>query len=262
MPNLFLNADVFSYPSFETKGIQNLNLESIDFIGLERQKYLGKRAEFFMRAYLEKHPNFDPVYHSLQVQDEKITLGELDFLFFDKAEKEWIHLELVCKFYIFTGENKLNGLEHWIGPNLKDRLDKKIQKLKTHQLQICKRFETQKLLKSLEIDPLKVKSKICYKAKLFLPQNALDFNFSAVNSNCIKGEYYHFENFKALKYNTDLFYIPEKPEWLCLPENHKNWYGYDKACQILKSSFKDKRSQMLWRKTKNDEYFEDFVVWW
>ena len=31
---------------------------------------------------------------------------------------------------------------------------------------------------------------------------------------------------------------------------------------IFQVGLKDKRSQMLWRKTKDDEFFEEFVTWW
>ena len=262
MPNLFLGSQIFDIPSFETPILKPLDYTILDLRQLEKHKYLGKRAEYFMLAYLSQVNQYKPVFHSLQVHSDKSTLGELDFLFYDNTKKEWIHLELVCKFYVFTGENDTDNLEDWIGPNLKDRLDKKIDKLKTHQLQICQRLETQRLLKSLGIDASQVKSQICYKAKLFLPENLLNFKPSLVNPNCIKGKYYNFENFKALQYSTDLFYVPEKREWLCLPENNQKWYTFDKAEHILKSSLKDKRSQMLWRKTKDEEFFEEFVTWW
>ena len=263
MPNLFSGSQIFDIPSFETPILKPLDDSILDLQQLKKHKYLGKRAEYFMLAYLNQFNHYQPVYHSLQIQtDKSTTLGELDFLFFDETRKEWIHLELVCKFYVFTDESETDNLEDWIGPNLKDRLGFKIQKLKTHQLQICKQDEAQQLLKTLNIDAIKVKSQICYKAKLFLPENLLGFKPSLVNPNCIKGKYYHFEKFKAFKYSSDLFYIPEKVDWLCLPANNQKWYAFDKAEHILKSKLKEKRSQMLWRKTRDDEFFEEFVTWW
>ena len=95
-----------------------------------------------------------------------------------------------------------------------------------------------------------------------MPESLSNFHPSLINQDCIKGQYYHFENFRAFKYSTDLFYVPKKTEWLCLPENNLKWYAYGKAEQILKSILKDKRSQMLWRKTKDDEFYEDFITWW
>lgn len=262
MPNLFLNTEIFSIPSFVTDDIENLNFDSIDFKGLDKHKYLGKRAEYFMKAYLEQSDNFQPVYHSLQIQEEKTTLGELDFLFFDQSKQEWIHLELICKFYVFTGEDAVAQIQNWIGPNLKDRLDKKIHKLKAHQLQICQKPQAQQLFKELDIDVTQIKTKICYKAKLYLPLQHSEFNFQDVNKDCIKGQYYNFETFKRFQHSTHLFYVPQKSEWICSPKNHEHWYDFKKAKQILKPSIKDKRSCMLWRKNQNGNYFEDFIVWW
>ena len=162
MPDLFLGTQIFEIPSFETLNLEFLDYSLLDFNQLEKHKYLGKRAEYFMLAYLNQVNQYQPVYHSLQIQtDKSTTLGELDFLFFDKLNQEWTHLELVCKFYVFTGENETESIEQWIGPNLKDRLDYKIHKLKTHQLQICKQVETQQLLKSLNVDETQIKSQIC-----------------------------------------------------------------------------------------------------
>lgn len=262
MPNLFSNSQVFSIPSFETNDFKTIEFDDIDFKALNKHKYLGKRAEYFMKAYLEQNKNYNPIYHSLQIQDDKTTLGELDFLFYDHQENKWIHLELICKFYVFTGKENFNNLDNWIGPNLKDRLDYKIEKLKTHQLQICKKPQTQQLLKKLNIDIASVETKICYKAKLYLPFEFKNFNLNHLNSACVKGKYYNNEVFKKFKFSEMLFYVPQKHEWLCQPETNTQWYDFKKAQNILKPSIKEKRSQMIWRKTKTDEFFEDVVVWW
>ncbi|RRO14387.1 DUF1853 family protein [Flavobacteriaceae bacterium 14752] len=262
MPNLFLNSKVFSTSSFETQDILDIDFNSIDFEQLKKHKYLGKRAEYFIKTYLDQNKNYSPIYHSLQIQDNKTTLGELDFLFFDHQKNKWIHLELICKFYVFIGDEKKTDLEAWIGPNLKDRLDYKVEKLKTHQLQICQRPEAQKLLNKLNIDWTRVETQICYKAKLFLPPDIETFQFNQLNSNCLKGRYYNFEDFKNFKFSDQLYYVPQKHEWICEPKTNSQWYDFDKAQRLLKLKLQDKRAQMIWRKTKTGEFFEDFVVWW
>ncbi len=262
MQNLFLNSDVFSSAPFETQDIDNIDYDSIDFKAIEKHKYLGKRAEYFIKAYLDQNKNYSPIYHSLQIQDDKTTLGELDFLFFDNQENKWIHLELICKFYVFIGDEKNTDLEAWIGPNLKDRLDYKVEKLKTHQLQICQRQEAQKLFRKLNIDWTTVETQICYKAKLFLPPDIETFQFNQFNSKCIKGKYYNFEDFKNFKYSDQLYYVPQKHDWICQPKTNAQWYDFEKAQRLLKPKLQDKRAQMVWRKCKSGQYYEDFVVWW
>lgn len=262
MPNLFLDSKIFSCPSFETLELRNLDFKKIDFKTLDRHKYLGKRAEFFMKAYLDQNEIYHPIYHSLQIQDDINTIGELDFLFFDHRKHKWIHLELICKFYVFTGDEAQIDLDAWIGPNLKDRLDYKVEKLKTHQLQICQRPEAQKLLNKLNIDWTTVETQICYKAKIFLPPDIETFRFNQLNSKCITGSYYNYEDLKTFKHSEILFYVPEKHDWLCQPKTNAQWYDFDKAQRQLKPKLQDKRAQMIWRKTKTGEFFEDFVVWW
>ncbi len=260
MSNLFLNSNEFSTPSFETQIIKNINFNSIDLETLDKHKYLGKRAEFFMKAYLDQY--YHPIYHSLQIHNNKLTLGELDFLFYDQQENKWIHLELICKFYVFTGNEDQSSLESWIGPNLKDRLDYKVEKLKTYQLQICSNPKTKVLLKNLNIDLEEIETKLCYKAKLYIPQEHKKSIYNQINPNCIEGKFFNFEEFKKFKFSEMLYYIPPKHEWLCQPKTNKHWYDFEKAIRILKPSILEKRSQLVWRKTKTGEFLEDFVVWW
>lgn len=262
IPNLFSKTKVFSVESFETSNYASCHVSHLDFKQLQKHKYLGKRAEFFMKSYLEQINNFHSVHHSLQVRDDKITLGELDFLFFDCNREKWIHLELICKFYVYRGNQNHTDIESWIGPNLKDRLDYKVHKLKTHQLKICKSQQAKRLIESLNIDAEQIETNICYKAKLYLPLEDDGLQLTHTNADCIQGKFYNFETFKAFKHSEMLFYIPQKREWVGQPEAHYRWYDFNKAEQLLKPKIHQKRSQMLWRKTKTGDYFEDFVVWW
>lgn len=262
MPNLLLNTNALAVESLDTLDHKTIDVNNVDLNALHKQKYLGKRAEYFMKVYLEQHKNVKDVYHSLQVQGENNTLGELDFLFFDVEQNEWIHLELICKFYVFTGNENQNDIASWIGPNLKDRLDYKIHKLRSHQLKILERPETQKVLNEKNVDLKNIKTKICYKAKLYLPFDSSTFIPNQLNSDCLKGNCYNYEIFKDFQFSEMLFYVPHKHEWLCQPKTNNQWYDFDKAKNILKQSIDEKRSKMVWRKTKTGNYYEDFVVWW
>jgi len=45
-----------------------------------------------------------------------------------------IHLEIIYKFYLYDPSIGLTQLDHWIGPNRRDSLVKKLTKLKQKQL--------------------------------------------------------------------------------------------------------------------------------
>ena len=65
------------------------------------------------------------------------TVGELDFIY---REKENVtHLETTVKFYLhFEPENPSGS--HFVGPNANDHLEKKINRLRDHQLPLSREF--------------------------------------------------------------------------------------------------------------------------
>jgi hypothetical protein len=72
------------------------------------------------------------------------TLGELDFLLRDHACDQHIHLELAVKFYL-----AVKGAEGWQfpGPDPRDNWQRKLDRLRTHQLQLCQCPEARQLLR-------------------------------------------------------------------------------------------------------------------
>jgi hypothetical protein len=257
IPQLFNSSHPLNVENFETD--EQVDFSNVNDIKTEidRHKYLGKRAELYLLQYLKSAERYSEITHSLQIQDNTTTIGEVDVICYDKIQQKWIHIELVTKLYVFTGENNYDDFTQWIGPNLKDRLDYKVKKLKSHQLPLGKHHEVLKL-----IDTTEIKSYCCYKAKLFLKSPDEEMKSDVLNKSCACGTYLNFEEFKKLKHTKDLFYVPEKMDWLCDPEAHPQWYNFDKAELLLNPSIKEKRARLVWRKTSKGEYFEDFVVWW
>lgn|GEM_PF-1409518 len=257
IPHLFTDNSVLDVRPFGTS--EKIDLSIIDEIGLElsKQKYLGKRSELYFLQYLKSSNRYSKITHSLQIQKDMATIGEVDVICYDKVQQKWIHIELVTKLYVFTGDDDYDDFSLWIGPNLKDRMDYKINKLKSRQLPLGQHPEVLKLIDTYEIE-----SYCCYKAKLFLKHPEEQLHSAILNENCVAGSYFNFEEFKKLKHTKDLFYVPEKMDWFCDPEAHSQWYSFYKAETLLKLSIKEKRARLLWRKTSNGDYFEDFVVWW
>ncbi|MBL4710135.1 MAG: DUF1853 family protein, partial [Flavobacteriales bacterium] len=94
-----------------------------DIPSQEKHLPLGKYAETLLLFYLENHDHFQLLSHSLQLNQEKITLGELDYLFSKEGDEHAIHLELAIKFYLKVDRD---GTEVYLGPSTKDWMKRKL----------------------------------------------------------------------------------------------------------------------------------------
>ncbi|MFP8967840.1 DUF1853 family protein [Pokkaliibacter sp. CJK22405] len=101
---------------------------------------LGIYAEVLMLWLLQQHPELEAIADHLQIQENQRTLGELDFLLRWKNSELW-HLELAVKWYLFVPELAAQGLNAFVGPDIKDTLAVKYQRLIEHQLPISKHPE-------------------------------------------------------------------------------------------------------------------------
>lgn len=97
---------------------------------------LGLYFEALLRLLFEQghHLGVTPyklVLHNYQLQQQGQTLGELDLLLRHNAGT-LVHVEAAVKFYL--AQHNASRWTNWIGPNAKDRLDKKLKRMLTHQL--------------------------------------------------------------------------------------------------------------------------------
>lgn len=101
------------------------------YLNLPTVSRLGRYAEKLMAYYFTTHGTL--VAHGLQVQAARNdTVGEFDFLLRDATDL--IHWELATKFYLFEAPGKVEGGDYFIGPNLADTLDTKMEKILQRQL--------------------------------------------------------------------------------------------------------------------------------
>ncbi|HFU75616.1 MAG TPA: DUF1853 family protein, partial [Arcobacter sp.] len=108
-----------------------INIDQINFSKLKiKQKLpLGKRVEQFFQFYLSHSKRYNIIKQNIQIIHNKNTIGEIDFILYDKLKMKTIHLELVYKFYLYDSTFN-DGFHGYIGPNRDDTLVKKITKLK------------------------------------------------------------------------------------------------------------------------------------
>lgn len=113
----------------------------------KHKQRLGLYFERLMYFWLTHSPLHEVIAKGLSVRQfsNKSTLGECDYLVFDKSTQQLQHWEVAVKFYL--GVSYKNATEKskmaWLGPNLKDRLDLKIHHTLNHQLPLSASAEAQ-----------------------------------------------------------------------------------------------------------------------
>ena len=175
------------------------------FFGDTPQQRLGRHFEKLVLFYLQFAPAkpFHLLEHNRPVMGKSadgrdITLGELDFLLRD--EQTQIHLEIAVKFYLGVEHA---GTIHWLGPGLEDRLTRKLQHLRDHQLPLSQ---------VLQIEP--VERRFWVKGVLFHPwQRILDLPEGIIPPRQPSFWLTYSQATQSLALS----------EWICLPKTR--WLG-------------------------------------
>jgi len=219
---------------------------------------LGKRVERFVKNELEQFSSIKIVAENVQIQHNKITIGEIDFII--KQHKTPIHLEVVYKFYLYDETVGNTELEHWIGPNRKDSLITKLTKLKEKQLPLIFRTQTKSYLEKLEINTEEIEQQVYFKAQLFVPYKFKISSFNLINNKCVKGFYIPFE--RLIEFENCNFYIPTKINWLQEVQTQINWKTYNQILSKIEVLINNKTAPLCWLKYSNGDVDKFFVVWW
>lgn len=227
-------------------------------INIEENLRLGKYIERFVSYQLEQEKSIKIIAENIQIQQEKITKGELDCIIF-KDEKP-IHIEIIFKFYLFDSSVGKTEIEHFIGPNKKDSLIEKLVKLKEKQLPLLYSEECCNYLNSIYLNAAEMYQQVYFKAQLFVPLSERNIQLQQLNQACIVGFYIHKKELEQLK--DSKFFIPNKKDWLIIPHQNVDWLNFDefheKSLVFLDRQF----SPLCWLKKTNGEIKKFFLVWW
>lgn len=250
-PNLWVENSVFSIEQYDLP-----EKTSTITIEIDEKQRLGKYIEQFV-FYQLKQNGATLIAENIQIQKNKTTLGELDCIF--KENESTIHLEIVYKFYLYDATVGNSEIEHFIGPNRKDSLLEKLNKLKEKQLPLLYSTTCKENISMLNIDWHTILQKVCFKAQLFIPFGS-KVQLKILNNQCIVGFYItenQLHNFKDCK-----FYIPIKKDWLLTPTTHVNWIRFTEFKTTAKAFVNKKHAPLFWVKQKNGAILKLFLVWW
>lgn len=219
---------------------------------------LGNYVEQLVSYQLDQLEDVDILQENIQIIEHKTTLGELDCLI--KSKEEVIHLEIAYKFYLYDESVGNSFLEHWIGPNRRDSLVLKINKMKDKQFPLLFHDACQPYLQSLDLQSDQIHQKAFFKAQLFLPYEMNVIDFDLLNHDCVQGFYLNLDQLK--NFTSSKFYIPKKLDWLIEPHTDVDWSDYLYAIPKIRTFFSRKSSPLLWMKLPNGELKKVFVTWW
>jgi hypothetical protein len=250
---LWKNKLIYQLKQFEIEA----KSKKID-IEINENLRLGKYVERLVSYQLSQEDSISIISENIQIQREKITLGELDCII--KKGDKMIHLEIVYKFYLYDASFGKSEIDHFIGPNRNDSLVDKLIKLKEKQLPLLYSEECTSYLKSIDLQANTFKQKVYFKAQLFLPFSNKNIQLKVLNEDCITGFYAHKKELTLFK--NCKFYIPSKKDWIIIPHKNVTWLKYEDFQQIVITYFEKKSSPLCWLKKQNGEILKLFLVWW
>lgn len=244
-------------------GLEQLNLPAqlspdLDFDdNISGPLLLGKLVERFVEIELLTYKEIQILLKNAQIQKGKTTIGELDCIL--KQYSNSIHLEIIYKFYLYDPTAGSIEIEHWIGPNRKDTLLKKLNKLKDKQLPLINSIHTRPLLEKYNLKVNDILQRVYFKAQLFVPYDQ-EVKFEILNDKCLNGFYIHDSELKRFK-NCN-FYIPNKVDWLIEVHNQVHWLCFDQFQEKIEQFINNNRAPLCWIKYPHGKLQKFFVVWW
>ncbi|MET4027564.1 hypothetical protein ABIE59_003102 [Marinobacter sp. MBR-99] len=113
------------------------------------ERRLGHYFERLYEVLLVELLGWELLLKNQQIKAGNRTIGELDFLVRNPHTRCVEHHEIAIKYYL--GVNEGPDITKWYGPNAKDRLDLKVDRMLSHQSPMAQRVEAQALLAELGI---------------------------------------------------------------------------------------------------------------
>jgi hypothetical protein len=184
--------------------------EAAQTIGMKGWR-VGHYFEALVTAWIQHLPQWEVLGKDVQVTQEKRTLGAFDFIV-RNPEGGIEHWEVAVKYYLLLGQP--DDWACWIGPNQRDRLDKKVNRMRDHQLALSTRPEAHAALQRLGVDRIHQRVALL-KGILFSPWGTTVTQPTYAQSTP-QGRWVEVSNLKKLQHSTPAsrWMKREKPYWL------------------------------------------------
>ncbi len=244
-------------------GLQTFNLSELKLTAepnfpLPDNLRLGHLAENIVSELIKLSTNYNVLYENVQLIEDKVTLGEIDFIIEEKDTNQRIHLELAYKFYLFDPSISSEPINNWIAPNRNNSLQGILEKLKRKQFPLLYHKAAKSKLKNIEINELS--QAVYLMANLFIPYE-YKASFEPAYTQAIKGYYLNMDRLISLDNSTKSYYIPSKKEWGMDPAENETWTDFNGVEAGIRASMTEERAVLCWQKC-DDSYSAFFIVWW
>ncbi len=177
---------------------------------------LGLYFESLLAFWIKHLPDTELLAQNLVVGQPGLQMGEFDLLFKDCTCDQIIHWEMAVKFYLRYGATDYQ----WLGPNPRDSLQRKLNKVFNQQLRLSEHAQAQQLLQA-QFGQNQVVSQAFIKGYLFYPyagdwQTSKDIP-AAVSPQHLRGWWCRHDALAARLNQKDsarCWLLPPRLEWL------------------------------------------------
>ncbi|WP_372946623.1 DUF1853 family protein [Muriicola sp.] len=247
-------------------GIEQFQVPEIDLSAIKPEAFasgmrLGHKMERVFLSLLRGQKTYKLIGQNILVTQEKITLGEIDFLLRHVQEDRAVHVELTYKFYLVDTDMS-EPMYQLVGPNRKDMFFTKLDKLKEGQFSLPHSEEGTKALETLGLHPANLDQKVCFKAQLFIPYKAERVRIRPLNTRCIVGTWMRMGDFESTAFRQHKYYFPTKELWVVNPFDTESWIPYYDALLEINFRVLKHQSTLVWMKKTDGTFEKFFVVWW
>jgi hypothetical protein len=172
---------------------------------------LGLYFEQLYECLLNDILGWTVVARNLPVRANGITLGELDFVVRNPHTGNNEHHEIAVKFYLgYLAQN--NAEVRWYGPNARDRLDIKSERMLQQQSQRCQLPESHEVLSAAGIC-IPAVSRIFMPGYLFYPTNIPLPAPITADPDHLRGRWLTLRDARK-RGNLSAWVVLRKPHWL------------------------------------------------
>lgn len=115
----------------------------------KRSSKIGLIFEDLLAFWFSHHPSWSLLAHDEQIFNGRETAGALDFLI--DTSSAIVHLEVAVKFYLCRNDS--SAWSDWVGPSLRDNLERKLLRIRDHQLPLAQTEATHRHCRFKKLPP-------------------------------------------------------------------------------------------------------------
>lgn len=248
-----------TYGGLEQFHLPFVDLVNFDFPAIPRNLRLGHQIEFIFQRLISNSDLYRILVHNLPVYQNKISLGEIDYILQNIDNGQLIHVELTYKLYIIRGNGTAIDRQ-LVGPNGRDAFIFKKERIKGHQLPLLYLPESIQALRAHGIAIGKVGQQICFKSQLFIPYDHRHMDLGPFNPDCIVGTWIFHNDFDSKPFKSYSYYIPSRLEWLLAPHDAVNWKTHGEVFKEIEERIKHGNAPLVWVKGETGTFQKMFIL--